>query len=202
MDPHAIDCHVDDATGRLAPDALGWVRDRVHAASVQLCREHGVPGGEVRARIIDDAAMEAAHVEYLDTPGTTDVITFDLAGGMSGVVGEASEARRPLDADGLPDTSQALAPPAPIDVDMLLCLDEAERQARERGHEAAKELLLYALHGVLHCLGYDDHDEASFAAMHEAEDRVLSAIGVGPLFASDEAARAREANPGREGGVS
>lgn len=193
IEPH-LECHIDDATGRLAPVALAWVRDHVHQAAAQLCREHAVPGGEVRARIIDDAAMEAAHVEYLDTPGTTDVITFDLAGGMSAVVGEASEARRPLDADGLPDATQPLAPPAPIDVDMLLCLDEAERQASERGHEAVKELLLYALHGVLHCLGFDDHDEASFASMHEAEDRVLRAIGVGAVFAGRE--------PDREGGAS
>ena len=38
------------------------------------------------------------------------------------------------------------------------------------------------LHGVLHCLGMDDHEEASFEAMHRMEDAVLSHIGVGPVF--------------------
>jgi ssRNA-specific RNase YbeY (16S rRNA maturation enzyme) len=43
-------------------------------------------------------------------------------------------------------------------------------------------LLLYTLHGVLHCIGFDDHEEADFEAMHGAEDAVLAAIGVGPVF--------------------
>jgi len=43
--------------------------------------------------------------------------------------------------------------------------------------------LLYVVHGVLHCLGHDDHDEAGYASMHALEDRVLYAIGVGATFA-------------------
>ena len=57
------------------------------------------------------------------------------------------------------------------------------QQAATRNHSPVRELLLYALHGMLHCLGHDDHDEAAYARMHAAEDAVLTAIGVGPLFA-------------------
>jgi ssRNA-specific RNase YbeY (16S rRNA maturation enzyme) len=48
-----------------------------------------------------------------------------------------------------------------------------------------KEALLYALHGLLHCLGHDDHDEAAYQAMHALEDALLDAIGVGPVFDPD-----------------
>lgn len=112
------------------------------------------PTGEVRVRIVDDESMAAAHQQFSGVAGTTDVLTFDL-----------SEGGR-----------------TELDVDILVCRDEAARQAAARGHEAQRELLLYMIHGVLHCLGHDDHDEAAAARMHAEEDRVLEAIGVGRTF--------------------
>ena len=147
------DISLIDDTGRLpAQDAL---IDRLRAAAAHL-RLHG----ELRIRVLADAAMEAAHLEYLDAPGTTDVITFDLAGGETEHTGV-------------------------LDADLLLCLDEAERQAARRDHGVTEELLLYAIHGIMHCLGHDDHDDDAFARMHAAEDEVLEAIGVGPIFARE-----------------
>jgi probable rRNA maturation factor len=112
--------------------------------------------GEVRVRVVDDAVMSAAHEGFMGVSGTTDVLTFDLTEPGSGV----------------------------LDVDILACRDEAARQAAERGHSVERELLLYIIHGVLHCLGHDDHDEAAAARMHAEEDRVLRAIGVGATYAS------------------
>ncbi len=112
--------------------------------------------GEVRARIVADEAMAAAHLKYSNIPGTTDVLTFDL---------------RDDDSDAL-------------DVDLWVCVDEARRQAADRGHTVERELLLYILHGILHCLGYDDHSEEDHRAMHAEEDRILTAIGVGITYGS------------------
>ena len=113
-------------------------------------------GGEVRVRVVGDGEMAAAHEEFAGVPGTTDVLTFDLTD---------------------PD-----APRTQLDADILVCADEASRQAAARGHEAERELLLYIVHGVLHCVGFDDHDESAAAAMHAREDQVLAAIGVGPTY--------------------
>jgi probable rRNA maturation factor len=113
-------------------------------------------GGEVRVRVVGDGEMGAAHSRYAGVAGTTDVLTFDLGEG------------------------------GPLDADLLVCADEAARQAAARGHPPERELLLYVLHGVLHCLGHDDHDEAAAAAMHACEDEVLTAIGVGPTYARGE----------------
>lgn len=117
--------------------------------------------GEVRVRIVGDDEMAAAHEKYSGVPGTTDVLTFDL--------------RDDASAGG------------PLDTDILVCVDEARRQAAALGLSVERELLLYIVHGVLHCLGFDDHDEAGHRAMHEEEDRVLEAIGVGRTFAAPEA---------------
>ena len=70
----------------------------------------------------------------------------------------------------------------PIDVDVLLCRDEAQRRSTEFAHSTTHELLLYALHGLLHAAGHDDKNPTAFARMHAEEDRLLSDIGVGELF--------------------
>src|SRR6185369_8183115 len=95
-------------------------------------------------RVVGDEEMAAAHQRFSGVAGTTDVLTFDLT--------EAGGA---------------------LDVDLLVCFDEASRQAASRGHGVERELLLYVVHGVLHCLGHDDHEEAAAARMHAEEDRVL-----------------------------
>lgn len=111
--------------------------------------------GEVRVRVVVDEEMADLHERYAGTTGTTDVLTFDLGDGHGS-----------------------------LDVDIVVCVDEAEREAAARGHGRDRELLLYVLHGVLHAMGHDDHDDDGYAAMHEKEDLVLKAIGVGSVFES------------------
>lgn len=152
-----------DGTGRVPASTVAWLADQSSAAVARLWgRSAAHPKtlpheGEIRVRMVSDAEMAAAHERYAKARGTTDVLTFDLTEG-----GDA------------------------VDVDILVCLDEAERQAGERGHEAWRELLLYAVHGMLHCLGHDDHDPAASERMHRLEDEVLTAIGVGPVFGAAE----------------
>ncbi len=111
--------------------------------------------GEARVKVVGDSEMALAHELHKSVPGTTDVLTFDLE----------------------PD-DQAL-----LDTDILVCIDEAQRQAQRRGHSPERELLLYIVHGVLHCVGYNDTDEAGAAAMHAREDELLEGVGVGATFA-------------------
>lgn len=144
---------VADPAGLMSASPLAWLARMSQAAAHQATP---LPG-EVRVRLIDDAAMAAAHLKYSSIPGTTDVLTFDMADGQS-------------------------AQGEPLDVDILVSVDEARRQAALRGHQVERELLLYVLHGVLHCLGHDDHDDLAFARMHAEEDRILTAIGVGSTF--------------------
>ncbi len=143
---------VEDATGRLAGELVTWVAERARSAVDYLGCS-----GEVRVRLVGDPAMSAAHLKHLGDPSTTDVMTFDMADG-------ASAGTKVLDAD------------------VLICLDEADRQAALRRHAPQLEVLLYIVHAILHCLGYDDHSRASARAMHEREDEVLSAIGVGVVY--------------------
>lgn len=149
-----ISVELIDATGRLPAADLRWLEEMIRRAMAFQSLT-----GALSARIVADAAMATAHTEFCGVEGTTDVITFDLT-----------------------DPGDNAPSKGIVETDLLLCLDEAERQAKSRGHEVRRELLLYTLHGLLHCLGHDDHDDAGYTRMHAEEDRVLTALGVGPTF--------------------
>ena len=137
------------------PPAAGWLDAKLAEAAAAA----GVAGGELNVLVVDDAAMASLHADFSGDPTPTDVLTFDL-------------------------TETAAGPAAVVEGDIAVCRDVAARRAAERGHPVREELLLYAVHGLLHLLGEDDHDPAAFARMHAREDAILSAIGVGPRFAA------------------
>jgi probable rRNA maturation factor len=146
---------IDDPGGTLAPAALARLRTEAAAALAHLPESRS---GEVRVRLVRDPEMAATHQKFSSIPGTTDVLTFDLSEGGTARSGQ------------------------PLDVDILACTDEAARQATLHNHPTERELLLYILHGVLHCLGHDDHTDDGYEKMHAEEDRILTAIGIGPVF--------------------
>lgn len=142
----------------LTPEAIDFMARMGEQALAELAAS-----GELRVAIVGDDQMALAHERDTGVVGTTDVLTYDLSEGQSALT-------RTLDAD------------------VLVCLDEARRQSARRGIPVERELLLYVLHAALHCLGFDDMDDASSEAMHAEEDRVLEAIGVGATFAAGAAA--------------
>ncbi len=110
--------------------------------------------------IVNDRDMIALHNRTMGLPTTTDVLTFDL--------------RNPL-----PKKS---AEGCAVELDTVLCRNEARRRSRELGHPSADELLLYAIHSLLHVQGYNDLRPPAAAKMHRREDALLIALGVGPIF--------------------
>lgn len=115
----------------------------------------GITRGSITLVVVDDRRMSEMHDEYKGDPTTTDVLTFDLR-----------------------DSSDE-----PLEGDIVLCLDEAGRQARERGHDTRTELLLYAVHGLLHLMGFDDIRAADYRKMHAKEDELFQLAGYGKVFA-------------------
>lgn len=149
-----------DPASLLTPHERDALRAHADALMQVLAREHVL--GDIRVTILDDARMSLQHETHKQMPGTTDVLTFDLA----------------------PDQLSLL------DADILICADEARRQAETRGHQVVSELMLYIVHGVLHCTGYDDaQDEGDFGAraMHQREDEILTELGLGTVYHSHSA---------------
>ena len=57
--------------------------------------------------------------------------------------------------------------------EVVISVDKAEEQARERGHSLESELTLLTVHGVLHLLGYTDEDEDKKKIMQAKEKKIL-----------------------------
>ena len=112
---------------------------------------------ELSLVLVGDATMASLHEEFLSIPGPTDVLTFELDHDPRGRV---------------------------LGGEVVICVPEARRQVKKRRSPVERELLLYALHGMLHLIGFDDRTDAGYRKMHEKEDEVLTELGAGPVFAA------------------
>jgi probable rRNA maturation factor len=100
-----------------------------------LAQMHVHRQAELSVVLVDETAMEQLHVQWMDEPGPTDVLSFPMDELRPGTDGEDS--------------------PAGLLGDVVLCPQVAAAQARQAGHSTAEELLLLTTHGILHLLGYD-----------------------------------------------
>lgn len=112
---------------------------------------------EVSVRVVCDAEMSEFHSKHSGVEGTTDVLTFDHGSDEQSVC-----------------------------ADLVICFDVAMRESKKRNHPVQNELLLYIVHGILHCIGFDDRNEEDHKQMHQEEDRVLEGIGVGSIWSSSK----------------
>jgi rRNA maturation RNase YbeY len=78
--------------------------------------------------------------EFLGHEGPTDVLTFDYSG------------------------------PGTLHGEIVICTDEAVRQAKQFGTTPQMEIVRYLVHGLLHLRGYDDLTSAKRKKMKTAED--------------------------------
>ena len=114
---------------------------------------------EFKIWFLDDEAMAQAHVDILDVPGTTDVITMAYL--------EEPEAMFPGD----------------IGLELLVCVPFAEREGAEREDSSfADEMMLYIVHGCLHAAGENDLQEADRQSMRRREAEVLQELRKNYVF--------------------
>ncbi|MBU6311130.1 MAG: rRNA maturation RNase YbeY [Actinomycetales bacterium] len=139
-----------DTSGTASTDADALLRQ----AAFLLDRLHLDPDAELSIALVDEAEMTRLHVEWMDEPGSTDVLSFpmdDLAPGdplgprVTGVLG-----------------------------DVIICPAVAARQADQAGHGVNDELALLLTHGVLHLLGYDHAEPHEHERMFALQDSLLA----------------------------
>ena len=83
---------------------------------------------------------------------------------------------------GDPSPTDVISFPLDDGVDIVVSVERAHSQARERGHDASAELALYLIHGLLHVCGYDDVDSQDRQRMRVAEREILTRL---ELFVDD-----------------
>ena len=93
------------------------------------------PDADIAIVLVDEAAMEQLHVQWMGEPGPTDVLSFPM--------------------DELRPGNDDVVTPAGVLGDVVLCPQVAEVQAEGAGHSTMDELLYLTAHGILHLLGFD-----------------------------------------------
>ena len=111
------------------------------------------PQADLCLRLVDEAAMETLHVQWMDLPGPTDVMSFPM--------------------DELRPGREGSEPQEGVLGDIVLCPSVAQRQAQEAGHATEEELLLLTTHGILHLLGYDHAEPDEEREMFELQRTLL-----------------------------
>lgn len=108
---------------------------------------------DVAIVLVDEGAMEALHVQWMDEPGPTDVLSFPM-----------DELR--------PGTEDQPTPPGLLG-DIVLCPQVAETQAVAARHSTLDELVLLTTHGLLHLLGFDHAEPAEEAEMFTLQKELI-----------------------------
>lgn len=62
--------------------------------------------------------------------------------------------------------------------EVIISVEIAEKQAKERNHSLREELVLLLIHGILHLRGYDDKEEKKKEIMEKKEREVLISLGM------------------------
>ncbi len=104
-----------------------------------------------------DAQIRALNKEFLDNDAATDVLSFPA--------GETDPATGKLYLG-----------------DVIVSLERAGEQARERGHSLDDEVQLLVVHGVLHLLGYDHAEAEEKERMWAAQAEILVSLGISPAI--------------------
>ena len=109
------------------------------------------PDSELSISIVDEEEMSSLHMQWMDEPGPTDVLSFPM------------DEMKPYSATTGPG----------ILGDIVICPEFAAKQARTAGHSLQEELELLTVHGVLHLLGFDHRENNERKIMFAKQDELL-----------------------------
>jgi probable rRNA maturation factor len=107
------------------------------------------PRAELAVSLVSDAEIHELNRNYRGKDRPTDVLAFAMREGAA-----------------VPDHANLLG-------DVVISLDTAARQARQRRRTLAEEIRILLVHGVLHLLGYDHEKSAGEARRMQAMERRL-----------------------------
>lgn len=125
-------------------------------ASFALDRMKIHPGAELAIIFVDEKAMEQLHIQWMDEPGPTDVLSFPM--------------------DELRPGSESEPTPPGLLGDIVICPAVAKRQAEAAGHDVMSEILMLTTHGVLHLLGFDHAEPDEEKEMFGIQKSILDSF--------------------------
>ncbi|MEZ4374435.1 MAG: rRNA maturation RNase YbeY [Polyangiaceae bacterium] len=143
---------------RRAPGSAALAARRVKSLADQMLRALELESAELSVLLTNDSEIHELNRVHRGKDKPTDVLAFALE--------EADTGGEEL--------------PFRVLGDVVISLDTAERQARQRRHELVDEVRFLLAHGLLHLIGYDHQTDAEEAEMDAETRRLVEAAG-GPI---------------------
>lgn len=112
--------------------------------------------GTVSVVVTDTQTVQYLNRDYRGIDAPTDVLSFD----------------------NIPDLDFPGEEGSPHLGDVIIAFPVAETQAAVGGYTVLEEVLLLAVHGTLHLLGFDHHTPDNKEKMWVAQSRVMTALGL------------------------
>lgn len=125
----------------------------------ELCtEEEGIDADrvEISLTFVDGEEIRELNYQFRNVDKVTDVLSFPQYD----------------DLNCIPEDEEILLG------DVVICTEQAERQAIEYGHSMEREIVYLFIHSVCHLLGYDHMDENEKALMRAKEESVMERINV------------------------
>lgn len=124
---------------------------QLKTAVAEVLEGERVPEAIVSVAIVDDATIHQLNRQYLKHDYPTDVLSFVL-----------ERERRTFEGE------------------IIISADTAAANCVRYGWSPQSELTLYAIHGTLHLIGYDDHSPTDRRQMRAKEKQYLLRAGIKP----------------------
>ena len=115
--------------------------------------------------LVSEEEIRALNARERGVDSITDVLSFPSMEDIKGIPILAEEHGEELDEDGNVFLGS-----------VVICEKRAREQALEYGHSFGRELWYLAVHGLLHCLGYDHMTETEKREMREKEELVMKKL--------------------------
>ena len=139
--------------------------DEVDLETMRALAEHVMtemkvhPDAELAVLFVDEDAMEKLHIEWMDEPGPTDVLSFPM------------DELRPGN-DDKPSDPGVLG-------DVVICPSVAARQAVTAKHSTDDEIRWLLSHGILHLLGFDHAEPEEERLMFALQRQLVDSFAAG-----------------------
>ena len=114
---------------------------------INVIKEEGKRPGQLSFIFCDDEYLSTLNRKFLQHDTLTDVITFDYGDEITDISG-----------------------------DIFISIQRVQENAVELGILFHEELFRVMIHGILHLLGYNDHDHVGLEQMREKENYYLSLL--------------------------
>ncbi len=112
---------------------------------------------EVSILLTDDKEIQTLNKIYRNIDAPTDVLAFSLLEGQESFL--------------KPDIANEY-----LLGDIVISVETAQRQAISLGHSLQNEIIILAIHGFLHLIGYDHNFEPSAIEMRSLEENIYNYI--------------------------